>query len=81
MSIYETHKATKAKPTRVSQHHRFAKPYRYLLSKDNFSIGNKDDSLTINSIPLIWTKEGNFADYKDQYDNEYSDQSLKKYLV
>ena len=29
-------------------------------------------------MPLIWTKERNFADYKDQDDNEYSDQSLKK---
>ena len=28
-------------------------------------------------MPLIWTKERNFADYKDQDDNEYSDQSLK----
>ena len=34
--------------------------------------------LTINSMPLIWTKERNFDDYKDQGDNEYSDQSLKK---
>ena len=73
-----THKATKTKPTIVSQYHGFTKPYRYLLSKDNFSIGNKDDPLTINSMPLIWTKERNFDDYKDQGDNEYSDQSLKK---
>ena len=29
-------------------------------------------------MPLIWTKERNFADYKDQDNNEYSDQSLKK---
>ena len=29
-------------------------------------------------MPLIWTKERNFADYKDQDDIEYSDQSLKK---
>ena len=29
-------------------------------------------------MPLIWTKERIFADYKDQDDNEYSDQSLKK---
>ena len=29
-------------------------------------------------MPLIWTKKRNFADYKDQDNNEYSDQSLKK---
>ena len=29
-------------------------------------------------MPLTWTKERNFADYKDQDNNEYSDQSLKK---
>ena len=29
-------------------------------------------------MPLIWTKERNFADYKNQDDNKYSDQSLKK---
>ena len=66
------------KPAKVSQYYGFAKPYRYLLSKDNFAVGHKDDPLTINSMPLIWTKERNFADYKDQDDNEYSDQSLKK---
>lgn len=74
MSIY----ATRTKPSKVSRYHGFAKPYRYILSKDNFSIGYKDDPLTINSMPLIWTKERNFADYKDQDDNKYSDQSLKK---
>ena len=73
-----TQKATRTKPSKVSRYHGFAKPYRYLLSKDNFSIGYKDDPLTINSMPLIWTKERNFADYKDQDDNKYSDQSLKK---
>ena len=73
-----THKATKTKPAKVSQYYEFAKPYRYLLSKDNFSIGHKEDPLIINSMPLIWTKERNFADYKDQDNNEYSDQSLKK---
>lgn len=71
-------KATRTKPSKVSRYHGFAKPYRYLLSKDNFSIGNKGDSLTINSMPLIWTNKSNFADYKDRDDNEYSDQSLKK---
>ena len=76
-----THKATRTKPERVSQYYGFAKPYRYLLSKDNFSVGHKDDPLTINSMPLIWTKERNFADYKDQDDNKYSDQSLKKDLA
>ena len=73
-----TQKATRTKPSKVSRYHGFAKPYRYLLSKDNFSIGNKGDSLTINSMPLIWTNKSNFADYKDRDDNEYSDQSLKK---
>ena len=73
-----TQKATRTKPSKVSRYHGFAKPYRYLLSKDNFSIGNKDDPLIINSMPLIWTKERNFDDYKDQGDNEYSNQSLKK---
>lgn len=73
-----TQKATRTKPSKVSRYHGFAKPYRYLLSKDNFSIGYKDAPLTINSMPLIWTKERNFADYKDQDDNKYSDQSLKK---
>ena len=73
-----THKATKTKPAKVSQYYGFAKPYRYLLSKDNFSVGHKDNPLTINSMPLIWTKERNFSDYKDQDDNKYSDQSLKK---
>lgn len=73
-----TQKATRTKPSKVSRYHGFAKPYRYLLSKDNLSIGYKYDSLTINSMPLIWTKERNFADYKDQDDNKYSDQSLKK---
>ena len=48
-----TQKATKTKPKRVSQYYGFAKPYRYLLSKDNFSVGHKDDPLTINSMPLI----------------------------
>ena len=72
-----TQKATRTKPSKVSRYHGFAKPYRYLLSKDNLSIGYKYDPLTINSMPLIWTKERNFADYKDQDDNEYSDQSLK----
>ena len=76
-----TQKATRTKPSKVSRYHGFAKPYRYLLSKDNFSIGYKDDPLTINSMPLIWTKERNFADYKDQDDNKYSDQSLKKDLA
>lgn len=71
-------KATRTKPSKVSRYHGFAKPYRYLLSKDNLSIGYKYDPLTINSMPLIWTKERNFADYKDQDDNKYSDQSLKK---
>ena len=52
-----TQKATRTKPSKVSRYHGFAKPYRYLLSKDNFSIGYKDDPLTINSMPLIWTKE------------------------
>ena len=73
-----TQKATRTKPSKVSRYHGFAKPYRYLLSKDNLSIGYKYDPLTINSMPLIWTKERNFADYKDQDDNKYSDQSLKK---
>ena len=73
-----TQKATRTKPSKVSRYHGFAKPYRYLLSKDNFSIGYKDAPLTINSMPLIWTKERNFSDYKDQDDNKYSDQSLKK---
>lgn len=73
-----TQKATRTKPSKVSRYHGFAKPYRYLLSKYNFSIGYKDDPLTINSMPLIWTKERNFADYKNQDDNKYSDQSLKK---
>lgn len=73
-----TQKATRTKPSKVSRYHGFAKPYRYLLSKDNFSIGNKGDSLTINSMPLIWTNKSNFADHKDRDDNEYSDQSLKK---
>ena len=73
-----TQKATRTKPSKVTRYHGFAKPYRYLLSKDNFSIGYKYDPLTINSMPLIWTKERNFADYKDQDDNKYSDQSLKK---
>ncbi len=73
-----TQKATRTKPSKVSRYHGFAKPYRYLPSKDNFSIGNKGDSLTINSMPLIWTNKSNFADYKDRDDNEYSDQSLKK---
>ena len=73
-----THKTTKTKPAKVNQYYGFAKPYRYLLLKDNFSVGHKEDPLTINSMPLIWTKERNFADYKDQDDNEYSDQSLKK---
>ena len=44
----------------------------------NLRTHKTDDSLTINSMPLIWTKERNFADYKDQDDNKYSDQSLKK---
>ncbi|WP_455465414.1 hypothetical protein [Streptococcus salivarius] len=73
-----THKTTKTKPAKVNQYYGFAKPYRYLLLKDNFSVGHKEDPLTINSMPLIWTKERNFADYKDQDDNEYSNQSLKK---
>ena len=73
-----TQKATRTKPSKVSRYHGFAKHYRYLLSKDNLSIGYKYDPLTINSMPLIWTKERNFADYKDQDNNEYSDQSLKK---
>ena len=73
-----TQKATRTKPSKVSRYHGFAKPYRYLLSKDNLSIGYKYDPLTINSMPLIWTKERNFADYKNQDDNKYSDQSLKK---
>lgn len=73
-----TQKATRTKPSKVSRYHGFAKPYRYLLSKDNLSIGYKYDPLTINSMPLIWTKERNFADYKDQDDNKYSDQALKK---
>lgn len=73
-----TQKATRTKPSKVSRYHGFAKPYRYLLSKDNLSIGYKYDPLTINSMPIIWTKERNFADYKDQDDNKYSDQSLKK---
>lgn len=73
-----TQKATRTKPSKVSRYHGFAKHYRYLLSKDNLSIGYKYDPLTINSMPLIWTKERNFADYKDQDDNKYSDQSLKK---
>lgn len=73
-----TQKATRTKPSKVSRYHGFAKPYRYLLSKDNFSVGYKDYPLTINSMPLIWTKERNFADYKNQDDNKYSDQSLKK---
>ena len=73
-----TQKATRTKPSKVSRYHGFAKPYRYLLSKENFSIGNKGDSLTINSMPLIWTNKSNFADHKDRDDNEYSDQSLKK---
>lgn len=73
-----TQKATRTKPSKVSRYHGFAKPYRYLLSKDNLSIGYKYDPLTINSMPLSWTKERNFADYKDQDDNKYSDQSLKK---
>ena len=33
-----THKATKTKPAKVSKYYGFAKPYRYLLSKDNFSV-------------------------------------------
>ena len=73
-----TQKATRTKPSKVSRYHGFAKPYRYLLSKENFSIGNKGDSLTINSMPLIWTNKSNFAYHKDRDDNEYSDQSLKK---
>ena len=52
-----THKATRTKPSKVSRYHGFAKPYRYLLSKDNFSIGYKDDSLTINSMPLSGPKK------------------------
>ena len=52
-----TQKATRTKPSKVSRYHGFAKPYRYLLSKDNFSIGYKDDSLTINSMPLSGPKK------------------------
>ena len=48
-----THKATKTKPAKVSQYYGFAKPYRYLLSKDNFSVGHKDDPSLSTPCPYL----------------------------